>query len=130
MSPDPIAFKANDLNLYRYTFNSPTNHRDPTGHTTLSEYAYTTFGVAVTATAVALIGVDVFLWFTCAFFPRQKEAIEFLRTLKKARDSLLVYAIELVIASRVGDAAVFDFSCLEVRRAVLGILRTIENGKR
>lgn len=28
---DPIGFEAEDMNLYRYVGNNPTNHRDPTG---------------------------------------------------------------------------------------------------
>jgi RHS repeat-associated protein len=31
VSPDPLGFGAEDSNLYRYVFNNPADHRDPTG---------------------------------------------------------------------------------------------------
>lgn len=37
-SVDPLNFSANDLNLYRYVFNSSLNGRDPNGRSALFEY--------------------------------------------------------------------------------------------
>ncbi|WP_198648280.1 RHS repeat-associated core domain-containing protein, partial [Cyanothece sp. BG0011] len=36
ISEDPLGFQAGDFNLYRYTFNSPTNYTDPSGYTPLA----------------------------------------------------------------------------------------------
>jgi len=42
LSQDPIGFRGGDANLYRYTFNGPTNATDPTGLLAITERAQTT----------------------------------------------------------------------------------------
>ena len=38
LSRDPIGFRANDSNLFRYAWNAPSVYTDPTGHTAMVEY--------------------------------------------------------------------------------------------
>ena len=51
---DPIWFEANDLNVYRYVFNNPSNYTDPTGLATARENAALSGIILVAATGATL----------------------------------------------------------------------------
>ncbi|MBV6465470.1 MAG: hypothetical protein PGMFKBFP_00747 [Anaerolineales bacterium] len=63
MSLDPIGFAGNDLNLYRYVFNSTTNNIDPSGNI-LFVYIIQISPKLVAATDIAVITFGL----SCSFF--------------------------------------------------------------
>jgi RHS repeat-associated protein len=60
ISVDPIGFDAGDTNLYRYVFNSSTNHTDPSGKIVPLLAAFLVGGLAAGAAGAAIGGITGF----------------------------------------------------------------------
>jgi RHS repeat-associated protein len=59
ISQDPLSFRAGDVNLYRYSSNSPTNEKDPSGLTPWYKNPWIVGGIVVGAIGIG-IGIAVF----------------------------------------------------------------------